>query len=346
MALMSEHCGAIMESDDKTNAGAAPGVSILKEIFPEHGKEPIKNDAILQQLLGSIATPARNSILRNQAAAKQQMQNLPCAPPSHAPTIPCGPPSHAPMLSVAPAMTPPPPSAAPAYQAPSAPPAFPQVNTFTNYREKLRAGGRGAFQRSIDAGFMPKSMKQDWNAAQAPSAHAQGFLPQQQMQNSQQTWNGDDGQQMWNGAGQMHGNGGWGVPASQPQMPMQHMYAQQVSPLEQQAMPSQQQDQMLMYQSQMPQQVQTAQMQMPQMQMPQMEMPQMQMPQMQMPQMQMQQMQQMEMPTPTASGDSTPADVDRCMAIINPQAGQFPYDKDLVALQLRAAAECQQCYED
>lgn len=184
-------------------------------------------------------------------------------------------------------------------------------------------------------------MKQEWNAAQTPSAHNQGFLPQPQMQNGQQTWNGDDGQQMWNGAGQMHSNGGWGVPVSQPQMSMQCMYTQQVSPLEQQGMQSQQHEQMVMYQ--MPEQVQTAQMPMPQMQMPQMEMPQLQTPQMPMTQMQMP---QMEMTTPTASGDSTPADFDRCMAIINPQAGQFPYDKDLVALQLRAAAECQQCYED
>merc|ERR1719261_760032 len=51
------------------------------------------------------------------------------------------------------------------------------------------------------------------------------------------------------------------------------------------------------------------------------------------------------MQAPTSqSGDSTPTAIDRCMAIIMPQTG-FPCDKDLMAAQLKAAADCQY-YED
>merc|ERR1719261_173156 len=62
----------------------------------------------------------------------------------------------------------------------------------------------------------------------------------------------------------------------------------------------------------------------------------MQSPQLQLPQMQGTQMElpaacmsQMHVSTPL-SGASTPSEIDRCMAIIMPQASQFPQDMDLV----------------
>jgi hypothetical protein len=54
--------------------------------------------------------------------------------------------------------------------------------------------------------------------------------------------------------------------------------------------------------------------------------------QMQVPQTHMQQM------------DSS-TELHRCMAIIMPETAQFPCDKNVVAAQLQAAADCQ-CYED
>jgi hypothetical protein len=66
-------------------------------------------------------------------------------------------------------------------------------------------------------------------------------------------------------------------------------------------------------------------------------------PQMQMPQMPIVHSQ---MPPLVANGDGSPTEIDRCMAIVMPGTTEQSCDKDLVALQLRAAAELQQCYED
>lgn len=65
-------------------------------------------------------------------------------------------------------------------------------------------------------------------------------------------------------------------------------------------------------------------------------MPQMHVQQMQMPQMQM---------SVVANGDESPTDWDRCMAIVMNQNAQSQSDKDMLAAQLKATADCQR-YED
>jgi len=184
----------------------------------------------------------------------------------------------------------------------------------TSYRERLRAGGRGAFQRALDAGIVPKSMKQEWNGLQASSAPAQGFLPKPQPEgqgtNAMQYSTLGDSQQMWNGTGQMQSNDGWCSPMNQPQMQSQQPFVAQ---------------QMMSQSMQVPQQ-----------------MPQQMMLQVPMPQDQVQQHAQM-MPT-AQSGESN--QMAQMMAIVMPQAGQFPCDRELMAAQLQAAAADCQCYED
>jgi len=178
----------------------------------------------------------------------------------------------------------------------------------TSYRERLRAGGRGAFQRAIDAGLAPKAMKQEWSGLQASSGPAQGFLPQQLDCHSaamMQYSTTGDGQQIWNGIGQMQSNGGWCSPMNQPQMQSQQPYMPQQ--MMSQSMPQQMPPQVFQDQVQMMQggaSPHLAQMVAPQMQ----------------------------------------AHLDSCMANAMPQAGQ--QDQEFMALQLKAAAELQQCYQD
>merc|ERR1719162_2176832 len=107
---------------------------------------------------------------------------------------------------VAPVMPPPPVMPAPAYQ----------EQGFPSYRERLRAGGRGAFQRAFDIGLMPKNMKQE---GQTGSSMSYG-----------------DANQMWTGAGQMQSNdyayqAQYQMPMPSQQMPlmMPHMAMQQPS---------------------------------------------------------------------------------------------------------------------
>lgn len=368
MALMNENTSlTAMEG-----AEAAHGISILREIFPDHGKEQAPcpklapppatgkmqpgNDSILQQLLGSIATPARSP----KAGSNQvgSLRNGPsCAPPAHAPNMLgplAGPPAHAPTFAP-PTMPPPPPSMPapqalqeqwmqpraaahssqqeqwmPAQAAPTGALLAPREQGFGSYREMLRAGGRGALQRGIDAGLMPKAMKQDWSAMPRSTAPAQGFLcqqPQVQQDTMMPYAMAEDSQQMWNGVGQMQGSDCWDASYNQAQMPMESMYAQQFQ---------QQHDPTVMQYQMMPQMAMQDPAQM--LQMPQCEQSPMcgnmcNMP-LELPQMAMSQVQL----SPIASGESTPAF--SCMS--EPE----PCDADLMALQLRAAAELNQCYED
>jgi len=48
----------------------------------------------------------------------------------------------------------------------------------------------------------------------------------------------------------------------------------------------------------------------------------------------------------SATGPPADIDIDRFMAIVMPVAGQLPCDPDLMALQLKAAAELAEIYED
>lgn len=250
-------------------------------------------DVSILQLLGGIPSPARKY---PQSGQLQGSGHLGSTQPQG---IPCCPPPHAPMPLEAPASPPPPPMS--------------QVSVLNcdvgpSYRERLRAGGQGAFQRAFNVGLMPKSMKNDWSGPCA-SAEAQGMLPQQaDMQNGMyQQWTGRDSQQMWNGAGQMQGHEYWYVPMEQPQV-----YTQ--SPEMVQMAPMQDQQQMLAMQPQ-------ALLQPPQI-------------------------------SPTSMGNETllqqesmPSELGRCLAIVMPESAMLPCDKDLVAAQLKAAADCQ-CYED
>lgn len=296
------------------------GISILKEIFPEHGEEaaqaPKGKAPSVLQLLGSVPSPAR-------APLGGSMQ-------------PFGPPAHAPMPMVAPVVPPPPPlMPAPACQAAQAhwepPRAMGQPEpAFGSYRERLRAGGRGAFQRAFDIGLVPKNMKQEWMTNGTDANNGAMGMPY-----------GGDAQQMWNGQVQSSDYGGMAMQAQYP-------YVQQVpqqSPMPVQMMPQpQMQPQMQQPMQMMPMASGDQSPQMGQLQLPQMAMQQMAMQQSQMPSMGMSQA-----PTPTSSGASTPSGVEsvrsECMAILMPQASQFSCDNDLLAAQLKASADCQ-CYED
>lgn len=326
---------------DETQEGEQPsqhGISILKEIFPEldeKEKAATAKHRPLQQLLGSLPSPARATLGGSSAQA------------SNAGSMPFAPPAHAPMPMVAPVAPPPPPSMpAPACQAPQEqcePPRAAALmlpeQAFPSYRERLRAGGRGAFQRAYDAGFIPKGMKQEWNSGQT----AHGVLPQQSDVHNGSSMPYGDSQQMWNGAGQMQSNDYSSTPM-QPQYPCM----QQV-----------QQPQMMV--PMLPQMAVQQPMQMPQgdhSPMSQVQMPQMQNQALQLPQMAMSQVH-----TPTASGastptgwltsgQSTPTEIDmavraECMAILQmPQSSQFfPVDQEMLAAQLKASADSQR-YED
>lgn len=316
----------------KDGASAPQGFSILKECFPEK-KEQKAVPGVLEQLLGGIPSPSRNgNVFGNGVAAPNG--------------VPFGPPAHAPMQMLAPSMPPPPPmQAAPTCQDPRWEPpraAAPQCEAFAgSYRERLRAGGRAAFQRGFDAGFVPKSMKQDWS--QMPQTTSQGVLSHpQEVQNASAVQYGDN-QQMWNGAGQMQNNEYYYVPVQAPQF-QQGSYSQEMA---------MQQPQMAMQQPQMQMLPQMA-MQQPMQMMPMAQGEQS--PQlsqcnvMQMPSMAMQSMPQT--PTASSSGYSTPmSEVDNvraeCMAMLMPQASQFcPVDRDQLVAQLKAAAVDQSEYED
>jgi len=332
------------------------GISILKEIFPDHETEKGSSGKHrpLQQLLGSLPSPARATLGSSQPSSNA---SVPFGPPAHAPTIPMA----------APVGPPPPPLLpAPGCQAPQEQCEPPRAAAmmhpeqgFTSYRERLRAGGRGAFQRAYDAGFVPKNMKQEWGSAQT----AHGGLPQQQQEMQHGYGASGDSQQMWNGAGQVQNNDYYGAPmqsqyqcmqqqVQQPQVMVQSMMLPQMAVQQPQMVP-------------MPQDIGHTpmnQMQMPQMQVPQMPAQPLQLPQMAMSQCHtptasgestptgwpLQQAVYGNLGTPTDSGASTPTEMARreCMAVLMPQTSQFfPCDQATLAAQLQASADCQR-YED
>jgi len=193
-----------------------------------------------------------------------------------------------------------------------------------------------------------------------------------------------DGQHMWSSAAQMQGIECWGVAVdpshcSYAQAPQFHQQMMPQSDLSQMTpMPDQQWGVPMPSQSAVPFQM-MSQMQDPlvpsmqtlpmtadehslqMLQMTQLQLPQMQLPQMEFPPTPMSQV------STTASDDRTPRDIDidqcmanvmpqaspyprdididQCMAIVLPQASPYACDRDFIAAQLRAAAECQ-CYED
>lgn len=245
-------------------------------------------------LVGAIPSPARAMAGKG---AGRNYQGI--VTPKN---VPFGPPAHAPAVLASPHLPPPPPfhSAAPQEQQQPTTTTMAMLEPMgASYRERLRAGGRGAFQRALDAGLMPKNMKQEWNGQHSSSAAAQGFLPKQQPEGQsggvmQYSALGDS-QQMWNGS-----NDGWCSPMGQAQMQPQQAYAPQ------QMMQQQMAQQMLI----------------------------------QVPQQQAQQPAQMMLQMPT------PQEQVQQPVQMMPQAAQFQGDTELMALQLKAAAEMNQCYQD
>lgn len=283
------------------SASTSDGSSILKQILPESPvaappKVPATGRLPLQLALG-IPSPARAGAGKKFQGSAQP-KNMPFGPPAHSPA------------PLAQPLVPPPPQflPAPACQEQQPPTMTMMDPSATSYRERLRAGGRGAFQRALDAGLAPKAMKQEWNGLTAPSAPAQGFLPKQldcQSASIMQYPGTGEGQQIWNGTGQMQSNDGWCSPVNQPQMQLQQPYMPQQmmsQPMPQQLPPQVFQDQVqLMHGGESPH---AAQMAAPQMQ----------------------------------------ADASSCPANTMPPAEQ--QDLEFMALQLKAAAELQQCYQD
>lgn len=182
---------------------------------------------------------------------------------------------------------------------------------------------------------MPKNMKQEWSTQQ--DTHMQVNAAIQQQTNGQpstpMSWSmsqtsATGGQPQWNMGAPTQGDEFW---AAQQQQQQQQMLTTPYPTSHMQMMsPDIGQSGVLACQPPYPQQMNQ---QAPQQ--PQMGMPQMQVQQMQVSQAQMQF---------TQSGDTTPTELDRCMAIVMPDTAQHR-DRDMMVAQLRAAADCQ-CYED
>jgi len=192
--------------------------------------------------------------------------------------------------------------------------------------------------------------EQEWSTAQMTPTAALGApqWPQDQHGMAMQYAGVGDSDQMWGNAGQMQGNECWGVSMDPSQMPQQYPYAQQSHQFQQPMLPQEITQMQSMSVQQSPEVF------MPHNSTPTMAM----MPEMDMQTLQVQQVQMLTpmhaqhlqmAPSPTSvmsSGSGSPTDIERCMAIVLPGAGQFPCDKDSVAAQLQAMAEAQGIYED
>lgn len=337
----------------EAGAGSGAGVhgtSILKEIFPDHGKEEVSEPV----------TKAKVAATHNGKSLLQHLLHIPSparaprAPPPAAPPTPVvGPTTPSSLLSGT-TTTPQPPTAAP--MMPLSPPTAPLATTllplsapqrphqeqwmppsgapvategFASYRDKLRAGGHMAFHRAQCAGFMPKGLKgtlppTPQHSEASPvwaTAEVQGGAPF-----TQSSWYGGNADMM-------------------PQPQAHQMMPPMGPPMQPAALPMPPQ-----MPPQMPSQLAPAQM----------------------PQAPAHHQQPLMPPqhpavTPTivagqvmttAPAPSTPmamvppsepaptyTEFDRCMAIAMPQAASSGYNKDAIAAQLRAVADCQ-CYED
>lgn len=323
----SDPDGAVVRNADE-GTHQAQGPSILKEIFPEHGMEsdPVKTKTpasgrLPLQLLASLPSPSRATPpAQNQGQTSQKY--LPCCPPTHAPALMVVPP------------VPPPPQYMPSgtsHQQSIVPACF---DGALSYRERLRAGGRGALQRAIDAGLKPK--ERSVPVEQMP-AHVAGQTGNSNISGAaMQCMMVGDGQQMWGGE-YVQDADCWQVGANQPQVLPNYNYSQhgaQLMPqMVQQIVPG---EMAQTSQAQMASQMSSIQ----QVQLPNMHLQQQlavlpaTAPHMQMPEQLMH----------TEGIDKAATELDRCMAIVMPQA-QFACDKDLMAAQLKAAADCQY-YED
>jgi len=190
-------------------------------------------------------------------------------------------------------------------------------------------------------------MKQDWSARQDVAMNSHPMSQSTTPLSSPMSYSSVDDHAAWNTSVPMNGADYWPnqmeFPSiEQPQMMPQFQQDQS------QMMPQFQQDQFQqdhLQQAWCPMAMQQPGMQhqqpIPQQQQLATEAASMQMQQMHM-QVQPMQLQQMEA---LHVVESSPTELHRCMAIIMPETAQFPCDKNIVAAQLQAAADCQ-CYED
>jgi hypothetical protein len=328
--LPSKQIPASRDEEAEGTKTPPQGISILKEIFPEHGSGEGTAPALAQQmLLNSIPTPAR--------ACSSPVPALTSTTPISSPSL-----SPLPVIPTS------------------------ICRSGTSYRERLRAGGREAFQRAFGVGLMPKTMRQEaMNCSDMqfprPDATFNGFPVSQNATpiSSPMSYSSvTDSHAVWDAPAPMQSADYWPsqmehpLLLEQPQMMGRFGGSQDVPQMSSQFQQDQYQQaawrSMPMQQMQRPELPPQAMQQMQQMQqmhhMQQMQpdlspqaMQQMQMPhmQVQVPQMHMQRMEL----------DSSPTELHRCMAIVMPETAQFPCDKNMVAAQLQAAADCQ-CYED
>jgi len=336
----------------------------------------------MQQILGTLPSPVRGGTGRGLLGTSQT-NAAPYSPPAHSPvkmaspTAPpppswssAPPPAHQAVVYQAPAHQAPAPAfgnLAAQWQAPCIPaPSLPELS----YREKLRAGGRGAFQRANHAGF-GKSATEEWTPTAAQGQGIPAQWPQDQYNISMQYAGDGDSNQMWTSSGQMQSNACWGMPMDPPQMTPPQMAPQYpYAPQLQQTMLPQDLTQMSPMAGQQPPQAFLQQM--PLM-----------LPEMAMQTPQVQQLQTAPSPTPSSTngtgtfpnafsmqqvqlpqmqncGDSaaslqgqmTPQSQIGVMVpqmpLMQVQSPQMENcgDSALMALQLKAAAELQECYED
>jgi len=196
-----------------------------------------------------------------------------------------------------------------------------------SYRERLRAGGRGALQRAFDSGLVPKNMKQDWNSMQSPTSQMSSSGGMAFYTNTV------DNQQVWNGGVSDY----WCMPTDQTQMASQMPYMQQMGP-----MVSMQQQPMST--TPLPQQAPPLQLGPPasmQAGGPPPATSALMLPQGALMRGDTPAVGSMQDVTPQS--DSTPEEIDRCKAIIMPNFDA--YDPEAMAAQLRAVAYGQ-TYED
>jgi hypothetical protein len=188
---------------------------------------------------------------------------------------------------------------------------------------------------------MPKTMKQEWSDGQA-AFQFQGYTP---MSSPMSYASALDGHPVWNAGESMQGSEYWPVQLEQQQQQQQQQHQMPVASSHQ-TQPQCPEANGVMHQQ--PSMMPHAGVQQVQIQQPMQMMSQGQfgmdasspMTIMQTPQMQMH-MASMAL----ASGDSTPTEFSRCMAIVMPDTALFSHDKNMVAAQLQAAADCQR-YED
>lgn len=220
-ALLSPRGGA---PEGKTTSEAVKhgphGPSILKEIFPDHGQ-------ITEKVLDGIPSPSRARTRKGQTGGFQGNFSPAARAPVHSPppALVHSPPPPSPMhrqWEAPQIMSTPPPAPAFGGSASAFGGSVPALGG--SYRDRLRAGGRGALQRSADAGLVPRPTHQEPGATQMALTCGQAFTAHQSEAHQGPSLAMEYGvaseQLMWTGQQQMQSDSCWGSPmSSAPQYP-------------------------------------------------------------------------------------------------------------------------------